>query len=82
MRSFVTSIDDKWNNLVQENRDDALSVVQGKCNGLNVNLNAAYDNIEIDKSCIVYLQLSSIQFISCFKFAFQKIEYLYQYASN
>ena len=30
MRSFVTSIDDKWNNLVQENRDDALSVMQGK----------------------------------------------------
>ena len=72
MRSFVTSIDDKWNNLVQENGDDALSVMQGKWNGFNVNLNAAYDNIEIEKSCIIYLQLSSIQFISSFKFVFLK----------
>ena len=48
--------------------------------GWNVNLNAAYDYIEIDKSCIIYLLLSSIQFTSWFKFAFQKIEYLYQYA--
>ena len=71
MRSFVTSIDDKWNNLVQENRDDALSVMQGKWNGLNVNLNAAYDNIEIENHALYicsYLQFNlSVSFNSFFK---------------